>query len=100
MIVARGVILDGGDDGQCYYDYGGCLYPEGLLGRSALYFNHEAVCEVMDWGYSDTRDAEYVETLVDGIKGLSIPRASPGPLDPDDSLPREDRGFRQGGTDG
>lgn len=91
MIITRGLTLDTDSDEQRYYDYGGCLYPEGLVGRSIIYFNHDAISEVVNPGYSDAQDAEYVEALVEGVEKLNVPKAEPDPLTPDDFSPQGER---------
>lgn len=39
LIIARGLATN--FKGKTYYfDYGGCTYPEGLIGDAVAYFNH------------------------------------------------------------
>jgi hypothetical protein len=99
MIIARGLVFNDEGNGPRYYDYGGCLYPEGMLGHSGIYFNHEAIDEVVSQGYSDANDAKYVKALVGGVEELDAPKASPEPLNPDDFLPVKGSEPKQGGSD-
>lgn len=66
VIIARGLAtaIDGTPK---YFDYGGCLYPEGLVGDQLLFFNHEDIAELVHEGYKDedeTRMNDYVNTWV------------------------------------
>ena len=62
VIVARGLMLT--VDGQsAYFDYGACVYPEGMIGDSMLYFNVEDVVEVVHEGFTDDEDRVYVESI-------------------------------------
>ncbi len=71
VLIARGVItlIDGE---QRYFDYGGCLYPEGLIGDSILYFNHEDIQSVIHKGFSDEDDELMVKHLLKETAKLSI----------------------------
>ena len=52
IIVGRGLNVE--NDGQTYYfDYGGALYPEGLVGDQLAYFNHDGIARVFFEGYRD-----------------------------------------------
>lgn len=55
MIVSRG-LLTKIENGICYFDYGGCLYPEGLIGDAIVYFNHADIAAVVAEGYRDDDD--------------------------------------------
>jgi hypothetical protein len=65
MVIARGVAFseDGGEQ-ECY-DYGACLYPEGLVGDIMLYFNHDDISKIVFRGFSDDRDKEMLKGLGD-----------------------------------
>ena len=64
MIIARGIAADVGC-GPKRFDYGGCLYPEGLLGDQILYFNHEDINKEVFIGFSDGDN----ELMVENING-------------------------------
>jgi hypothetical protein len=52
MVIARAVALP--LDGEMrYFDYGGCMYPEGLVSEDMLYFNHKDIQKIIHMGYED-----------------------------------------------
>ncbi|MDD3361670.1 MAG: DUF4176 domain-containing protein [Hespellia sp.] len=67
MIIARGIGAENKGEMQ-YFEYGGCLYPEGLMGEQILYFNQDNISEIISEGYSDEDDLRMVENLNDWIK--------------------------------
>lgn len=62
MIVARGIVVDVNNE-KCYYDYGACLYPEGMTDGKLVYFNYEAVDEIISRGYTDESENKIVEAM-------------------------------------
>lgn len=52
LIIARGINTKQ-DDQTEFFDYGAVLYPEGLTGDRMAYFNHDAVSNVVFYGYDD-----------------------------------------------
>lgn len=52
LIIARGINTKQGDQ-TGFFDYGAVLYPEGLTGDRMAYFNHDAVSNVVFYGYDD-----------------------------------------------
>jgi hypothetical protein len=80
MVIARGLILSQDDGEQRYYDYGGCLYPEGLIGDAILYFNHDVISEVVFEGFADGENNELLEDLSANMLTLSVERGNPEPL--------------------
>ena len=52
MIISRAIAMKL-DGKNVYFEYGGCTYPEGLLGDAVAYFNNEDVAEVLVRGYAD-----------------------------------------------
>lgn len=62
LIVARALIAKNGD-GHVYFDYGGVLYPEGIVDDKMAYFQHEAISKVVFEGYSDLDDEAIVEKI-------------------------------------
>ena len=45
MIISRGMVIP--KDGKQYlFEYGGCIYPQGLVSDRLLYFNNEDIQEV------------------------------------------------------
>ena len=62
IIVARGIRSKEGDD-DVFYDYGGLIYPHGLISDQMAYFNNDSIEKVFFEGYRDSED----ETLVRGL---------------------------------
>ena len=62
MIISRAIAMKL-DGENVYFEYGGCTYPEGLLGDAVAYFNNEDVAEVLVRGYAD----EAEETMVNNL---------------------------------
>lgn len=46
-----------------YFDYGGSLYPQGIIGDQILYFNHEDIAKVVFEGYTDDDDKMVVDNI-------------------------------------
>lgn len=81
MIIARAVAIP--QEGSVrYYDYGGCLYPEGLLGDRVIYFNCEGVQKVVHEGYADEENELILETLKENLAYVQIEKGDPKPFDP------------------
>lgn len=62
MIISRALRVKIGDS-ERYFDYGGIIYPEGLLGEQIAYFNSEGITEVVFKGYSDAEDEQMVKSI-------------------------------------
>ena len=78
MVIARGLALK--QEGEFkYFDYGGCLYPEGMLGDAVIYFNHNAIQRVVSEGYTDDDNALHLETLNENLKDVDIEKGDPPP---------------------
>ena len=78
MITARGLALK--QEGVLkYFDYGGCLYPEGVIGDTVVYFNHNAIQKVFFEGYVDDDNQLHLDTLRENLKGLTIEKGDPPP---------------------
>lgn len=50
------------------FDYGACLYPEGMVGDSLIYFNHEDVFKVVQEGYADDDNELMLEHIASNVK--------------------------------
>lgn len=46
-----------------FFDYGGSVYPQGIVGDSILYFNHCDIAKVVFKGYTDEDDAMMVDNI-------------------------------------
>lgn len=76
MIISR-VLQVKLDDSECCFDYGGVIYPEGLIGEKIAYFNSEGIKEVVFKGYSDEEEAETVKNLNTYLENKNIKKADP-----------------------
>lgn len=79
MIISRGLAVSQ-DEGMRYYDYGACLYPEGLMGDKVVYFNHEAVQKTVHEGYADEDDGLMLDNLSKALEHVEIEKGDPAPL--------------------
>ncbi len=79
MVIGRALIVDG-ENGREYYDYGFCLYPEGMLGDAVIYSNHENIAEVHAKGFSNEDDMQAVSLINETLAGLDVPKADPQPI--------------------
>ena len=62
VVIARGLLsVATGKEG--YFDYGGCLYPQGLVGDQILYFNHRDIVKVVFSGFHDDDDKMMVDNI-------------------------------------
>lgn len=55
---------------QKYFDYVACTYPEGLVGETVFYVNHEDIEEVIHQGYADEDDHKMQKNLKNQIAQL------------------------------
>lgn len=76
MVIARGVVSNIGGEKK-YFDYGGCLYPEGLTGDRILYFNHSEIIRSVYTGFSDDDEKLMVENINDWLSTLHVSRGTP-----------------------
>lgn len=74
VIVARGLQVDLNKDKK-FFDYGGCYYPEGIIGDQLIYFQHADISNVIARGYSDDDDRMMVQNIHNAIEELDIERA-------------------------
>lgn len=76
VIIARAVATQIGNEIK-YFEYGGCLYPEGLLGDAILYFNNEQINHVEFEGYADEDEKVMVDNLNVTIESLGYKKGTP-----------------------
>lgn len=62
VIIARGLQLNVKGSVQ-YFDYGACMYPEGLMGDQVMYFQHSNINKVVFKGFSDEDDKMMVDNI-------------------------------------
>ena len=75
MIIARLIALP--VKGQVYrFDYGACLYLEGMVGDSLIYFNHEDIFKVVQEGYTDDDNEIMLENIEAMLQQTDIPKGN------------------------
>jgi hypothetical protein len=79
MIVARGLAAEVQGETR-EFDYGGCLYPEGLIADQVLYFNHADIAKVVHLGFADGDEAMMVENLNEWLLKSPYERGNPEDL--------------------
>lgn len=52
LVISRGINVNF-EGKEYFFDYGGVLYPEGLVGDQMAYFNHDGIERVIFEGYDD-----------------------------------------------
>ena len=62
MIITRGVVLEV-DNRKALVDYGGCIFPDGVVNDKVIYFNHEDIDEILYTGYSDELDRRMTDNI-------------------------------------
>ncbi|MBP5679375.1 MAG: DUF4176 domain-containing protein [Bacilli bacterium] len=57
------------DVGDAMFDYGGCVYPEGMITSDQLFaFNHDQIEKVVYMGYETDQQKEISKVLNGGMK--------------------------------
>ena len=74
MVIARGLAANLGGE-TAVFDYGGCLYPEGLMGDQIMYFNHADIAKVVFQGFSDEDNELMVANIRDWLKTVPYKQA-------------------------
>lgn len=62
LIISRGINVKR-DDEVLFFDYGGVLFPEGLMGDQMAYFNHDGIESVIFEGYNDDDSKKLAENI-------------------------------------
>ncbi len=55
VIIARGLVTAAVSPAG-FFDYGGVLYPQGLIGDQIMYFNHSDILKTVFTGFTDDDD--------------------------------------------
>ncbi len=76
VIIARGLAAEIAGQTKVF-DYGGCVYPEGLLGDQIAYFNHADIAKVVFEGYSDDDNVMMVENINAWLEKVPYERGNP-----------------------
>lgn len=72
-IVSRGVVAS--IEGRQYvFDYAGVMYPEGVVNKQYIYFNHEDIAKIVSPGYSDEDDALMKENIKAWLCEINVPK--------------------------
>lgn len=74
VIVARGLQVKVNGENQ-YFDYGACMYPEGMQKDQLMYFQHSNIYKVVFQGFSDDDDKIMVENIKETVERMNIKRA-------------------------
>lgn len=67
MIISRGLLVDINNE-KVFFEYAGCLYPEGLNGDKVMYFNHDDIAKVAFEGYNDEENKCFVNNINDTVE--------------------------------
>lgn len=62
LIISRGINVKRNGE-VLFFDYGGVLYPEGLMGEQMAYFNHDGIEKVIFEGYDDADSKTLAENI-------------------------------------
>ncbi|MEN2667240.1 DUF4176 domain-containing protein [Listeria aquatica] len=62
MIIGRSQTIEKNGE-EAFFDYIGCLYPEGVSPNESLFFNEENIDRVITLGYSDEEELRYQELV-------------------------------------
>lgn len=63
-----------------FFDYGGSLYPQGIIGNQILYFNHRDIAKIVFKGYSDEDDKMMVDNINEWYEKSEFERADASDL--------------------
>ncbi|MGT2772530.1 DUF4176 domain-containing protein [Streptococcus marimammalium] len=73
MITSR--IIAAPIKGEVYrFDYGACLYPEGLMGENLIFFNNEDILRTVHEGFSDEENEIMLENIESTLSETTIPK--------------------------
>lgn len=64
------------DNKRVYFDYGACMYPEGLMGDQILYFNEDDIFQVVHHEYVNEDEELMVKNINSAIDSSDIPKGS------------------------
>ena len=64
IVIARGQLVQlKKDEKPTFFNYLGCLYPQGFDVENTYYFNQEDIEEVLFTGYQDEEERRYIKVL-------------------------------------
>lgn len=73
LIIAR--MIAAPVKGDLYrFDYGACLYPEGVVDENLINFNHEDIFKIAQEGYTNDENELMLENIAAVIDETDIPK--------------------------
>ena len=75
LIIARGIGSKFNGKNQ-FFDYGACLYPEGLIGDNLMFFNHADIAKTIFSGFSNEEDEMMVQNINDWVAKTEVERGN------------------------
>ena len=71
MITSYLIFPTGNDEKKDLYDYGGCMYPEGIIdSKTGIGFNHDQIAEVYHYGHEDDQFEELNKVMKETAETL------------------------------
>ncbi len=67
LVVGRALKVQRGEK-EYFFDYGGILYPQGIVGDQIAYFNHQDISKVYFIGYNDEASKAVTDMISDYIE--------------------------------
>lgn len=58
-----------------FFDYGGAMYPQGIIGDQILYFNHKDIAKVVFKGFTDDDDVMMTDNINEWFEKSEVERA-------------------------
>ncbi|MBE5962526.1 MAG: DUF4176 domain-containing protein [Lachnospiraceae bacterium] len=73
MVISRVPLYN--DHGKIgYFDYAGCVYPNGQNGQETLFFNEENIEEVCFYGFEDEEETAFRTFYEKQMKQITYPK--------------------------
>lgn len=80
MVVARALSVEVPGEGRRLFDYGCCLWPDGLVGDALAYMNSDQVERVVFAGLADEGEERMLVAIAEAVASAGLERGDPGPL--------------------
>ena len=71
IIIGRG-LLTTSVNSKMFKDYGGVLYPYGIIGENIMFFNHNDIDKVVFKGYKDEADSSFVKKINESVSKIEL----------------------------
>ena len=82
MVLSRAVLAPSSESDEMeYYDYAGCLFPEGMQGNVYLYFNHENIENVHFEGLEDEESQKSLDLIYQVLEAADYKKGNPGRIE-------------------